>query len=166
MDKDQEKHDPQKNTVNKNGILRPDFLFSYWVVVWFIIYYFASKATKSTGSRFVYENMNPTIALYFALVENIMNLVALMIYEPSLSLFFKFVLMIFVVKIFPIYILRNSKIKLFENVLSLIVIFILYNLYLLYENTNIIEVYTKAFYLVLENKSPFIQIINYISSYV
>ena len=33
-------YNPKKYTVDKTGNIRFDFLFSYWILIWFIIYYF------------------------------------------------------------------------------------------------------------------------------
>ena len=44
--KDQEKLDKTKNRVDDNGIIRFDFVFSYWLLLWFIIYYFYNSKTS------------------------------------------------------------------------------------------------------------------------
>jgi hypothetical protein len=162
----EEKLDPKKYTVDKEGRLRADFLFSYWVLAWGIIYFFSQKAKDSTGSRFISENMNPIFALIFALIENIGMFIKILIYNPEPSLIFKFLFMMLTIKILPIYVLRNYKVKAFENIMSLVVIFIIYNIYLYSNGKNIYDIYVNADKYILknENRTTLFQLFHFIQT--
>lgn len=168
--KKEEKLDPKKYTVDKEGHLRPDFLFSFWVLAWGIIYYFAQRANKppSTASDFITENMNPIFAFVFALIENIGMFIRILIYNPEPGLMIKFIFMMVTIKIIPIYFLRKYKIKVFENTMALLIIFILYNVYLYSNEKNAYDIYVKADKYILknENRTPIFQLIHYIQTTV
>lgn len=136
--------DPNKNTVDKSGVLRFDFLFSYWILVWFMVFYFTP--TNSTGpiSKFILNHLNPTLAFYFALIENIGTLVIIIIYNPNLWLIFKFVCMIGLLKVMPLYLLRTYPVQWKHDTVVLFVIFGIYNLYLAWNDTTIYKIYERT----------------------
>jgi hypothetical protein len=136
-------YDPQKYTLDKTGAIRFDYLFSYWIVLWFIIYYFISPP-NSKIVQFIKTNMNPTIGLWFALLENIITFIFIIRSHFEWWFFFVFIFMMFSIKIFPIYLLRDSKIRVIPNVISLCTLFFMYNIYLLANGTNIYAIYDKT----------------------
>lgn len=154
----------EKYTLDKNGNIRFDYLFSDWIFIWFVIYFLASKTNDSLGAKYIYENMNPIIGLFVALFENIFLFILILIYNPNMELIFKFLLMMVTVKIIPIVLLQNTKIRFIENSLSLIMIFALYNVYLYIENTNIYNIYKNTTMSVIHNnnKTPFFRFYDYI----
>ena len=101
--------------------ITPDLLFSYWIFAWFLIYLF-------------YPIANPLFGLWIALVENIFVLSTLQKDQP------RFLLMMFLSKVIPIYLLRKTKIK-WKDVKVFGVVFIVYNIYLNIRGLNIFRVY-------------------------
>jgi len=89
-----------------------------------------------------------------------------MIYNPDPGLILKFLFMMFTIKILPIYLLRKYKIKAFENIMSLVIIFIAYNIYLYSNEKNVYDIYMNAdkFILKNENKTPIFQLFHYIQT--
>ena len=121
-------YDPQKYTLDKTGAIRFDYLFSYWIGLWFIIYYFISPP-NSKIVQFIKTNMNPTIGLWFALLENIITFLFIIHSHFEWWFFFVFIFMMFSIKILPLYLLRNTKIHVIPNVISLCTLFFIYNIY-------------------------------------
>jgi len=161
-----EKNNKEKNKLYKNGFIRPDYLFSYWILIWAIMYFFAQRAKETTASKFICENMNPMIALVFALLENIFMFIKILIYNPVPSLIVNFLFMMFFVKIIPIYLIRSYKIKIIENITTFIFIFIVYIIYLFSNKTSVYDVYIEVEKSIFgnENKTPMFPLIEYIKS--
>jgi len=121
--------------------LTPDLLFSYWIFVWFIIYYASPSSIP-----------NPRFILYVAIIENILSLIIV----PSVRIFFMYLAVIVLAKGIPLYLLRNSPIHLKTDIMYSFLFFIIYNIYLFYKKTNIVRVYQATYTFIHngENKTP------------
>lgn len=141
-----------KKIIDKNGMVRHHLLFSYWIFVWAILYYCVYKLYKTNSHNniinYLYNNFNPTYALWFALVHNIILLIILLVYFPKIKFLFIFVIMIFVIKVFPLYLLQNTKINPTSNIIITILLFIVYCFYLFLYDTSFYEVYMNIIYIV------------------
>lgn len=136
--------DPKKNTLDKQGKLRFDYLFSYWLFVWFLIYYFTINVKGSRIANIIQKYFNPLLALYIALIENILTLFYLLLVRPEIVLIVKYFIMLFFVKILPIYLIKHKKIHFYNDTLVIIVIFSCYNIYLWLNDTNLHEIYKRT----------------------
>lgn len=159
--------DTNKNTLDKEGNLRIDWLFSYWVYVWFLIFYFTMGVRNSPSAMYIQRYLNPTLALYFALFENILTFVYIIMVNPEIIIVVKFLLMMLVIKILPIYLIRDKKIHFTNDIYTLILIFGLYNVWLWINDTTIYEVYEHTIQAVSsgDNKTPFYNFMNYVYQY-
>jgi hypothetical protein len=134
--------------------IRPDFLLSYWIVAWFLIYYFVPL------SPFFKKYANPLLALWLGLIQNIMALPLSPFLFPNVwkknVWIIKHLLMLFLLKIIPIYLLSNRTILWKNDILVFIFVFFVYNFYLFLNHTNIFEVYNELIQSIAngENKSP------------
>lgn len=140
-----------------------DKIFSYWVVLWILIYILAFYNQDQSGFDFIYENCNPFILLVIGLISNTILLIFIFIYNPKLSLIIKFSIMYVLLKLIPLYLLLlYSKIKVLENILFSFFYFVIYNVYLFYKKTNIIEVYSFVNYYVIydSNKTPLLRLMS------
>ena len=148
--------DPKKNTVDKTGALRFDLLFSYWILVWFALFYFTPEKSTSPISKFIKRHLNPSLGFYIALFENMGTLLLLIIYNPDLWLIFKFISMVSILKVFPLYLLRNYAIHWKHDTLVFVVVFGIYNLYLEWNDTNLYEIYERTITSIQkgDNKTP------------
>jgi hypothetical protein len=135
--------DPEKNTLDKKGRLRFDFLFSYWIFFWFLIFYFIDKETWI--GKFMYKYLNPTIALWIGLLENIATFLFMIIVKPSFDYVFKMILMTSFIKALPLYLIRNIHFEWKKNWITTLIVFGIYNVYLFANNTNVYEIYKRAF---------------------
>lgn len=136
--------DPKKNTVDKKGVLRFDFLLSYWILVWFALFYFTPEKSTEPISKWIRRHLNPSLGFYFAFIENVATLLLLIIYNPDLWLIFKFISMIVILKVIPLYLLRNYAIRWKHDTLVFVVVFGIYNLYLAWNETNLYEIYERT----------------------
>lgn len=154
-----------KNTTDNRGIIRPDFLFSDWMFVWAALYYVASFYTTSTPAHnWVVNNMNPLIVFIVALIENGYLLGLIIIQTKNWGLAAKFIAMLLVTKIIPIYLLYDKPVNILANSIAFIAIFAAYNAYLYMNNTTIYEIYrnTNMYVLNNETKTPFFMMLHYI----
>ena len=114
-------------------MLRIDFLFSYWIVLWYILY------------ELSIINFNPIYWLIIALFFNMINM-GVMIYYNHYMLLFLFIIVIIIIKVIPIWTLRNTIPTINDFVFG-IFLFIIYNFWLLYNNYT----FYKAFIIMRNN---------------
>jgi hypothetical protein len=159
------KIDANKNTIDESGNIRIDFLFSYWIFAWFIFFYFLDKTTKY--GKFTTTYFSPMIALWFGFLYDFLSFFYLIFINPDFTMILKYAIMLLVIKITPLYLLRNTPIHYLQDTLSLIFLFFIYIVYLHLNNTSITEVYEKTEKGILtgENKTPLFHLMNSIFSF-
>jgi len=77
---------------------RIDFIFSYWIFAWYLLY------------AFKIVNYNPRFALIIGIIENIFMLGLMFYYKTEKQLVLYFIIMVFLLKIIPIYTIWNHKV--------------------------------------------------------
>jgi hypothetical protein len=140
-------YDGKKYTVDKNGFIRPDFLFSYWIIVWFIVYIFldTSKSSKNKWTYWIHSHINPFFALCIALIENLLTFIYMISENVKVVTLFKYIFMMILIKILPLYyIFRYSYYRIWESILSFIVIFTIYLIYLHTQEQTVVSVYERT----------------------
>jgi hypothetical protein len=91
--------------------------FSVWIFVWFILYYYK------------YTNFNPLYALILAfIIGYILFIIPMIQNNVSISYLFYFTMITVIVKVIPIYLIRNDEMKSRDILFSLL----LYLIYLLH----------------------------------
>ena len=80
--------------------LRADLVFSYWIYLWYILYAF--KIT----------DFSPKFPLIIGLIDNIIMLLLMLVYGTSRETIFYFLIINTLIKVVPLYYLRNEPIKL------------------------------------------------------
>ena len=80
--------------------LRGDLVFSYWIYIWFILYEF-----KFTG-------YSPKFPLILGVIDNLIMLILMILYGTSRRTIFYFIVINTLIKILPLYYLRDESIKL------------------------------------------------------
>jgi hypothetical protein len=129
--------------------LRIDLVFSYWIYFWFILYVFKIA---------VYS---PKFPLTLGLIYNIIMLVLMLLYGTSKLTIFYFIIINTVIKVIPVYYLRNEPFKMRDIIFTafLFIIFILWlhlNRQSLFGNAKLIH----DSLLFGQDKTPFIAFIN------
>jgi len=79
--------------------LRADLVFSYWIYLWYILYAF--KIT----------NFSPKFPLILGLIDNIIMLLLMLVYGTSRETIFYFIIINTLIKVVPLYYLRNEPLK-------------------------------------------------------
>ena len=97
--------------------LRADLVFSYWIYFWYILYAF--KITS----------YSPKFPLILGLIDNIIMLILMLIYGTSKRTIFYFIIINTLIKIVPLYYLRNENLKI-RDIYFTILLFIIFVLWL------------------------------------
>jgi len=151
-----EKHIPHYHKLDTtiNGNINMDNIFSYWIYLWFVAYMLVRASSLHTplNQGFI-TYWNPLIALLFALVENLIMFIHLIYIWPNTTIIVKYIVMMLLVKIWPIYVLRNSNIRWENDLIHLFYVFIAYNFYLALKGTNIIQVYNETYNSIANNRN-------------
>jgi len=93
--------------------IRPDYLFSYWVFAWYVLY--------MTGL----VTHNPKFAIIFALLENLFVLASMLYVRVIPKKIFYFILIILLMKVLPLWTVRTSVITM-RDVYATIGLFLMY----------------------------------------
>lgn len=131
------------------SVLTPDLIFSDWIFFWFILYVF--KITT----------YSPKFPLILGLIYNIIMLVLMLMYGKSKSTIFYFIIIITMIKVLPLYYLRN-EVVIMKDILFTIILFIIFVIWLhlndqsLYGNAKVIH----DSLLFGQDKTPFMVFIN------
>lgn len=134
-----------------------DMLFSYWILAWFVMYIFLE-----TQNIWIRKHLNPLLAFYFGLFENVISCIQLFLYGAMYSAI-QFSVIIIALKILPIYLLRKHHIDWSNDLFVLLFIFAIYNLYLLViKKTNIWTIYRETTKSISnnENRTPLLSFIH------
>ena len=113
--------------------MRFDFLFSYWVLFWYILYYF----------KFV-KSYNPKFALILALIENLLILFFMFFYKPKIYTIIYFIIVVFFMKIIPLYIVWNTCIKM-KDIYMTIFLFCIYLIWIYINNITLKKIFNETY---------------------
>lgn len=80
--------------------LRADLVFSYWIYIWFILY------------EFKFTEYSPKFPLILGVIDNLIMLILMLLYGTSRRTIFYFIVINTLIKVLPLYYLRNEQIKL------------------------------------------------------
>ena len=80
--------------------LRTDLVFSYWIYLWFILY------------ELKLISYSPKFPLIIGIIDNLIMLVVMILYGTSIRTIFYFIMINTLIKVVPLYYLRNESIKL------------------------------------------------------
>lgn len=127
-------------------MVKPYNIFSYWILLWYILYIFHIT------------NYNPKFILIIAIIHNFMVWIHKLINHPIKKLII-FSIIFIIIKIIPYISIRNTKIRKHDIIFSILLVV----LYLLWIHINNISLY-KIIIELDKNNGPFTKIIdNYIS---
>ena len=93
---------------------RIDFIFSYWIFAWYLLYIFK-----------IVDAYNPKFAIIAGLMENFCILLMMFYYSTKLKLVILFVIMMIILKIIPIYTIWNKHIH-SKDIVATFVLFLIY----------------------------------------
>lgn len=131
------------------AVLRPDLVFSYWIYLWYLLY------------AFKFINYSPKFPLILGLIDNIIMFVLMLLYGTSRRTIFYFLIINTLIKVVPLYYLRNETIKMSDIyfTVGLFLVFIIWlhlNKQSLFGNIKL--VYDSLLY--GKDQTPFMAFIN------
>ena len=112
-------------------IIRPDFIFSYWIFVWFILYF----------TRII--TINPKLWLIVALLENIISVLFLFL-KAKMYVVIRFMIINALIKALPLYYLWNTKIHK-KDIIYSIIVFVIYLIWLYINNFTMYTLYEMIY---------------------
>ena len=161
----------QNNYNNKKNIYRTmipiSLIFSDWILFQVFLYFVSIYTRKyNTISNWIYQNSNPYIALIFGFLFNLCLFSYVLYNNYSSRLFLLLALLLLVEKIIPSYWTSFYPIYFYKNMLSFIILFLIYIFYLYTQNTNVYKVYIEIANSIIENKNktPFFHMMEKIIS--
>jgi len=135
------------------AIIPPHMVFSYWILVWFILYYF--KLTQ----------FSPKFAITVGILENIVLFIFMIIWGTSLRTKIWFVIINTLIKILPFYYLRNEPYNL-KDIYFTFGLFLLFVIWLHINKENLIGnaklMYDSFIY--GKDNTPFMRLLHKIES--
>jgi hypothetical protein len=131
-----------------------DLIFSYWIFAWTILYVAFPQSLPS-----------PLFALDIALIINICEVIYLIGKGIPIMRTIQYIVMICIAKGLPIGIIHyyfNKKHNIYHDITATLILFIIYNIYLFTNNTNIITINKKIVQSIErgDNDTPFMYIAN------
>jgi hypothetical protein len=130
---------------------RLDLIFSYWIFAWFLIYMIYRKKITS-----------PIFAIYLGTFVNFIGFcisVYLYIFKKHTLDFLLTIILFttinFFIKVIPLLVLMNEKIKL-EHIIATILLYIIYNIWALLNNRNDMEAAYKVIKNGISDNTPFV----------
>ena len=112
-------------------MLRADYIFSYWIFAWFLLYYFK-----------IIKNYNPFFAIILGLIFNTLQLLGYLYYKNYKKSLLFIIANIFL-KIIPFYLIKNKTIKQ-KDILFTIFLLIIFIIYSRYNRKNQIKSFIKS----------------------
>jgi hypothetical protein len=114
------------------NLFRPDFIFSYWIFAWYILY------------ELDIIKYNPKFALSFALTFNIIQIIFMIYCKNSFIVIFIFSLIVILIKGIPLWRLRKTTYDLYQ-VINTFIFFIIYYVWLYINGLSPYMFYMKVF---------------------
>ena len=118
---------------------RFDYVFSYWIFTWYVLYEFKIIA------------YNPKIALVLGLIENLVILLLMFYFANSFIYIFLFCFVNFFLKVLPLWRLRNTGYYR-TDLYALIGLFIIYMVWLYINQIDVQKYATDRFHQLKNNK--------------
>lgn len=129
--------------------LRADLVFSYWIYFWYVLY------------AFRITNYSPKFPLILGLIDNIVMLVLMLAYGTSRRTIFYFIIINTLIKVVPLYYLRNENLKI-RDIYFTIFLFVVFILWLHLNKQNLfgnIKIIHDSL-LFGQDKTPFMALLN------
>lgn len=129
--------------------LRADLVFSYWIYLWYLLYAFKLTA------------YSPKFPLILALFDNAIMFILMILYGTSKRTIFYFIVINTLIKVIPLYYLRNDPIHM-KDIWFTILLFLIFILWLHINNQSLFGNAKLVHDSLLfgQDKTPFMAFIN------
>ena len=122
--------------------MSPDLIFSYWIIIWYLLYCF----------RIVF--INPKFSIICGLIVNLIILLIMIIYKTNIRIIFSFFVLFFISKLMPIFTIWNTKIKM-NDVYATFFLFFIYFIWTLINKKKLIFFTKQVRDLIIYNKNVY-----------
>ena len=126
-------------------ILRVDFILSYWIFTWYILYIINIIS------------YSPKLIIMLGILENLITLIIMILYGSNCKTIIYFIIINIIIKVIPFYTIRNDKIK-SRDIYSTIILILIYLFWVKINGQSVIEYYKKIIYSLIHNKKDTIGI--------
>ena len=120
-------------------ITRFDFVFSYWIFAWYLLY--MVKFVKSS----------PKLALGLGIIGNIVLLTLVILFGANLRTILSFIMINSIIKVIPYYSLHRETIRA-RDVKPIIILFIMYCCWIYYNKQGLTGNYKMIFDSLVNNR--------------
>lgn len=129
-------------------MITPDFIFSYWTILWVILY---------SMNWTIYS---PVPSLFFEIIVNLFQLAFFIYKRVNTETILVFIFVIFLMKGIPLYILRNRLHFGTRDILAFVIVFSVYLAWLCIRETNVYSLYQSVNKSIIEgsNETPIIRL--------
>ena len=114
---------------------RNDYIFSYWIYLWYLLYIILNR-------KFL---PSPKFALICGLIHNLIYTALMIKNKSKFRTTLLFVMVMFIIKVIPLYTLRNSKLSLIEIITTILFLFVFF-IWLKINNQNIFKIISFSNY--------------------
>jgi hypothetical protein len=131
---------------------RFDFIFSYWIYIWFIVY------------KLRLTNYNPKLFLIGAFLENLLYLFLMLYYHNSFIYIGLFIIINLFIKVFPLWLLWKTPTDYKSDILFGLFLMALYFVWLIINKVNFKQSFISS-YNGIKNNQPITPFIYYVLKY-
>lgn len=142
---------------SSSRLIPPSYLFSYWIWLWAIVYILVTsiitlgpafcKRWIRCGTSYAIAtifSINPCLILLIAFITNAGYLIKLALYGMPLTNMLKYVSVLMLLKGIPLWLVWTWDMQLYRDLLPVAILFMIYCMYLWYNQVDIISVYTDV----------------------
>jgi hypothetical protein len=127
-------------------MIRIDLYFSNWIILWSLLYIFSIT------------NINPYIWCIFVLLVTSIGILIFIINEVKINIILLLIMVVLIPKILLIYFIRDCN-NISNSFLCGLFLFIIYNIWLYINKTNIYIFYSNYLKIVLDNNKDKVETI-------
>ena len=120
--------------------IRSDYIFSYWIFLWFILYLLKIVP------------YNPKLIIILGIIEILFALIYLIVKNTSLRKITKFFIINIIIKIIPLLLIYKDPLMK-KDIYATIILVLIYLIWMYINNVNVIKVYKKLSNYYLEKKN-------------
>jgi len=121
-------------------LTRPDYIFSYWIFVWYLLYIVGVKT------------YNPKFAIIIGTIENLCIVLLMLYYNTRTKLIILFIVMMTILKLIPLITLWTTKIY-SKDIIATGILFIIYLGWILINKKTMFDFTCQTYDLVIHNKN-------------
>lgn len=139
-------------------MIRVDYIFSYWIYIWYILFYVGLSQIIPANKKWVVYN--PLFALIITGILEFIQL-GMLWYHSTFVYSIPYILVIFLLKLLPIYTIYKIPLKL-DDYMFTCILFLIYLGWLQINQINVYDVYVTITDSIIhgKNQTPLLHLFN------